>query len=160
MDALANLEQIEYVINNASKSFSGSTIKVDGEELIQLVEQLRLAMTEELRQAEKIIQEKNNIIGEAGREAEAIREEVENNISTMIDESEIMKKAQTRADQMLTEAQDQAVKITDKARIYADEVLESLDKHLRLTLDNVAQGRAQLSVVGREPKEPAADPEA
>lgn len=144
MDALANLEQIEYIINNAGKSFSGNTIKVDGEDMFQLVEQLRLSLTEELRQARTIIQEKNNILGEAQKEASSIMEEVEENISTMIDENKIMIKAQEEAAHLLLQAEEKAQKITERAKVYANQVLEDLDIHLRKTLENIASGREQL----------------
>ena len=144
MDALALLEQIEDMVNGASRSFSGTTIKLNGIELQGLVEDLRQTLVEEVRQARNIVKDKENILNEAQQEASSIVREVEENISTMIDENRIVEEAQKEAERIMREATDAAHKVSEGAREYADSVLASLHGHLKQTLDTVERGRNQL----------------
>lgn len=144
MDALALLEQIEDIINNANRSFSGTAIKINSLEMQGLIEDLRQALIEEVRQAKKIIQDKDNILSEAQQEASSIMEEVEENISTLIDENKIVDEANKEAERVLMEAKEKAEKISSGAKDYADGVLANLQGHLKQTLDTVERGRSQL----------------
>ncbi len=144
MDALALLEQIEDIINSANRSFAGSTIKINSLEMQGLVEDLRQTLIEEVRQARKIVQDKDNILSEAQQEASSIMEEVEENISTLIDENKIVEEAKKEAERVLAEAGERADKISSGAKDYADGVLANLQGHLKQTLETVERGRNQL----------------
>lgn len=144
MDALAILEQIEDMVNHANRSFSGSTVKVNALEMQGLVEDLRQALVEEVRQAREIVQDKDNILQEARSEANSIMEKVEDNISTMIDENQIVEEAQREATRILDDAHEKAGKVSEGAKQYADNVLASLEGNLNQTLETIGQGRRQL----------------
>jgi vacuolar-type H+-ATPase subunit E/Vma4 len=71
-------------------------------------------------------------------------EEVEENISTLIDENKIVEEAKKEAERVLAEAGERADKISSGAKEYADGVLANLQGHLKQTLETVERGRNQL----------------
>ncbi len=144
MDALTVLEQMEEIINNSNRGFSGNTIKVNVIEMQGLIEDLRTTLLEDLRQARRIVQDKENILAEAQREASSIMEEVEQNIGTMIDDNKIVIEAQHEAERIIFEANEKSEKMTKGAKEYADEILANLESHLEKTLETIEHGRNQL----------------
>ncbi len=150
MEVMQLLDRIDALVANGSRNFSGSVIKLDAEELTGLLEDLRGAIADEIRQARQIVREKNTIIGEAQQEADAIREELELNIRTMIDENEITREAAGRAEELLEEAREKSDRIRRGADEYASDVLGKLEQYLDMTLATVREGQSRLSGVLKE----------
>jgi len=150
MEVMQLLDRIDALVANGSRNFSGSVIKLDAEELTGLLEDLRGAIADEIRQARQIVREKNTIIGEARQEADAIREELELNIRTMIDENEIAREAAGRAEELLEEARVKSDRIRRGADEYAADVLGRLEQYLDMTLATVREGQSRLNGVLKE----------
>ena len=80
----------------------------------------------------------------------AIREELELNIRTMIDENEITREAAGRAEELLEEAREKSDRIRRGADEYASDVLGKLEQYLDMTLATVREGQSRLSGVLKE----------
>ena len=63
------------------------------EEMMDLINEIRIKMPDELKQAKWIKEERQRILVEAQKEAEGVVKEAENRIIAMIDEHEITRKA-------------------------------------------------------------------
>ena len=144
MDVLEVLDQIETLMANSNRNFSGNTVKVDAEEMTALLDELRDALVDEIRQARQIVRDKDAIIEEARNEAQSIKEDLEMNIRTMIDDHEITREATLHAETMMAEAREKSDRIRKGADEYAADVLGKLEKYLDMTLGTVREGKSKL----------------
>ena len=93
MEIFSLLEKLEDVVENGwVVPLTGKTM-VDKKEMIELLKEIRVMLPDEIKQAKWIKEERERIIAEAQKDADAIVKEAENRIIAMIDEHEITRKA-------------------------------------------------------------------
>lgn len=92
------LELMEDVLEKAQNiPLSSKKALVDVEQLHDCIEKIRLNMPSEMKQANKLVQERKSIIDEANKQADMIITRAETRAKEMTDNSEITKAAQARA---------------------------------------------------------------
>ena len=138
------LDKLERLADSGRRLPWGRQVLVDDEVLRTLVEQIRHALPEQVRQAEWIIRERDRIVEEAGQNADHILAEAQTRAQALADDSEVLKEAQGRAQDILREAERRAQEIHAGALAYADEVLENLESQIGRLGDTVRQNRQTL----------------
>ena len=128
MDALELLDELEDIIDKgASVPFSGRCI-LERDELLDILQELKLKLPEDLKQAKWIKEERQRILQEAQAEADEIIKTVEKKAVSMVDENEITKQAITQGKQIVDHANNEAAQIADSAYTYSDNLLETVEK--------------------------------
>ncbi|MBE5040348.1 ATP synthase subunit B family protein [Ructibacterium gallinarum] len=128
MDALELLDELEDIIDKgASVPFSGRCI-LERDELLDVLQELKLKLPEDLKQAKWIKEERQRILQEAQAEADEIIKTVEKKAVSMVDENEITKQAIAQGKQIVERAQAEAQAISDSAYNYSDNLLETVEK--------------------------------
>lgn len=122
------LDNIEEVLENSKNVPFSSKISVDGEEIITLIEDIRLNMPDELMKARKIASERKDILDSAQASANEIIEEAHKNAKAIVSETEITRLAEENAAEILQQARMQAAEIIEQARASASEVTEQAQK--------------------------------
>jgi vacuolar-type H+-ATPase subunit H len=115
-------------------------VMVDEEEVLDLIDQLRFNLPEEIKQANWTVQEQQRLIAEAHAEATRILSRANERAESAVQESEILHRAERQAQQTLREAQIRAEEIIREAEAYALEQLQQLEAHLTRTLATVKRG--------------------
>ncbi len=128
MDALELLDELEDIIEKgASVPFSGRCI-LERDELLDVLQELKLKLPEDLKQAKWIKEERQRILQEAQAEADEIIKTVEKKAVSMVDENEITKQAVIRGKQIVDRSTGEAIEIADSAYNYSDNLLETVEK--------------------------------
>ena len=128
MDALELLDELEDIIDKgASVPFSGRCI-LERDELLDVLQELKLKLPEDLKQAKWIKEERQRILQEAQAEADEIIKTVEKKAVSMVDENEITKQAIAQGKQIVERATAEAQAISDSAYNYSDNLLETVEK--------------------------------
>jgi len=145
MELLELLEQIEEIIENGMNiPLSGGKCLVDRETLLELVQEIRLKLPDDLKTAKRITEEKQRVLAEAQQEAENIIKNAESRIAALVDENEITKKAYEQAEVIISNAKKNAREIRLGTREYADGVLSKVEEILEETLDVIKVNRQEL----------------
>ncbi|MEG0073360.1 MAG: ATPase [Clostridia bacterium] len=144
MEIFTLLENLEELLDAGSKVPFSSKVVVDKDELQDLLEDIRLKLPDELKQAKWVKEERQRIIMDAQKEAEEIRKEAEAQIISMINEHEITRQAQAKKDEIIESANTVARQISTGTTEYADEILERLEQILKETLQVVHGNRKEL----------------
>ena len=100
---------------------------MDGEEVKQILDEIREALPQESRQARAIVADRNQIIADARKEAEDIVRRAEERAKTMINHDEIVKQAQAQANEIITQAN---AKSRERLRVtneYVDNLMRRTD---------------------------------
>lgn len=128
MDALELLDELEDIIDKgASVPFSGRCI-LERDELLDVVQEIKIKLPDDLKQAKWIKEERQRILEEAQAEADSIIKTAEEKIVSMVNENEITKKAIVQGNQIIEKARENAQAIHDSSYGYADNLLETVEK--------------------------------
>ena len=139
MDALELLDELEDIIDKgASVPFSGRCI-LERDELLDVLQDLRLKLPEDLKQAKWIKEERQRILQEAQAEADEIIKTVEKKAVSMVDENEITKQAIAQGKQIVERATNEKAQIVDSAYNYSDSLLETVEKVVLGTMKEMEQ---------------------
>ena len=131
------LDRMERTIESSGRMlFSGKRI-VDGVELLELIDRIRIALPEEIRQAEVLQSERSRIAVESGR-AEA------GPSSQASASGEVTARAREEAEAILAQARREAFEIRAGADEYAESTLSSLQETLDRTSFVVRKGIDEL----------------
>lgn len=113
------IDEMEVYIDNCKTTgmlSGGSMIKVNREELLAMLDELRTQLPRELAESRQIIETRESIITDARAKAERIVQDAAREAGVMIDDNEIVALANMRAEELVNDAQAQADDIVGRAR--------------------------------------------
>lgn len=141
MEGMEMLDQLEDIIENSHNMPIVGKALVDKDELLDLIQELRLKIPDDLKQAKWIKGERQRILLEAQKEATAIIKSAEDKIISMINENEITKKANEAAEEIVKNANNRAREIRNATKQYLDDALADSEMVLERTLATLRDNR-------------------
>ncbi len=144
MEIFTLLENLEELIESGSKVPFSSKVMIDRDELSSLLEEIRLKLPDELKQAKRIKDERLNILNDAQDEAEKILKEAELKIVELVDENAITRQAIEQKEEIIENANRISKEISTGTREYADSLLEKVEEVLSQTMSIVKENRREL----------------
>ena len=151
MDVLVLIDKLDDVVHNARPVPLTDQVRVDREEIYDLLDQMRATIPEEIKQARWIVKERQEMLAEAKREAERIVREAREQQARLISDEEVTKQAERAADEIVEDARTREREIRLGAEDYADEILNTLEVNLQKFLAAVQRGRDRLAGRDEEP---------
>jgi hypothetical protein len=140
MDILHLVDRLEELFNE-SKPFLGTRkIMVDEDRLLDLIDQMRLSIPEEIKSAQQIISQKDRILAQSSEEAARTINAAREKGIQMVERDNIVQSAKLRAEQIDSQARDNVVFIRKEADKYALETLVNLQIKLERNLAEVRRG--------------------
>jgi len=147
MEIIKLLDDMEEMLEKSKRIPMTSKVIVDEDVLFDYLDRMRAMLPEEIRQAKWITKERERLLNEATKEKERLIEDARNYIARMADESEVAKKAQTFAEDIVLQAKNVAREIKNGANDYADELLKCLEGTLEKNINAIRKGREELQGV-------------
>lgn len=139
------LDLMEETMEEASGlPFSGSKRMVDIDKMRDIIDEVRLNMPTEIRQAKAIVNDRADIIASAKREAEAIVKKAEDRARVLVGEEQIVRAAQQRAAEILASAQSQSREMRTTVTDYCENMLRITEEQLARNAAEVKTVRANL----------------
>lgn len=127
MDVIKLLEYLREIIETSAKVPMTGKVVLDKKETLEIIEKVIAYLPDELKKAQWIVEEKERILGEAIQEAENLKKENLILLRRQVENHDITKEANSRAEEIIASAQRNAKAIRLGARDYADEILNQLD---------------------------------
>ncbi|MBC3804743.1 hypothetical protein GH808_09905 [Acetobacterium fimetarium] len=141
IDLLAELEEI--VEKGNAVPFSSKAL-IDPEEIIEIIDEIRDSLPEELTEAKKIVAERKKIISTAQSEAEHMKAEAEKRLKELIDTNEVTKTATAQANEIMRNANASAKALKTGTQNYTDKLLYSFQLQLKEMNEKIEQNRREL----------------
>ncbi len=139
------LDLMEETMEEASGlPFSGSKRMVDIDKMRDIIDEIRLNMPTEIRQAKAIVNDRADIVADAKREAEAIVKKAEDRARILVGEEQIVRAAQQRAADILSSAQSQSREMRTTVTDYCENMLRITEEQLARNAAEVKTVRANL----------------
>lgn len=174
MDLLHLVDRLEEMLAGAQKMPIGNRSILDRRRMLDLIDQMRVAVPHEVREAQDIVARRDAVRRDAEEEGRLIVAQAEEHASRLVEASEITQAAKRRAEEIAAEADrrleariqeanaDIQQRIMESRRIaseqmraaddYARELLERLDRQLSAFTRSIRAGIEQLEPVPQAPQ--------
>lgn len=144
MDILRLVDDLEDIVETASSIPLTGKVMIEKEEVLGILDQLRNELPREITEATQIKSDKAMIIDDAHKEAEKILEAAKAHAEKIIDEDELVRRANERAEEIMDSANRESEQIRHGARDYADELLENTQVNLSEIIKMLNENRQEL----------------
>jgi hypothetical protein len=140
IDIIFLVERLESLIANGKKLPLTNNVVLDQNAALGLIDELRVAVPEEVRAAKRINSEGERIIDKAQEEAERIIARAQEQAAFLIDERGLTQAAEEESRRILDQAEVDADEIRRGADEYAVSVLVGLEGDVVRTLQSIKKG--------------------
>jgi hypothetical protein len=108
--------------------------------MLDLIDQMRVAIPDEVKKAQKLIAERDRTMAQATEEAKRTLQLAQEKSQGMVQRDSIVASAESRANEILAQAQLDAEATRDEADNYVIESLTNLEMELERVLNQVRNG--------------------
>ena len=144
-----NIEEILDVLDEMldkswSLPLSGGRSLIDDDKIRSLLDDIRINLPGEIKQAKAIVADRADILAVAKREADTIIKRAEDRARALIAHEEIVKQAQQKASQILNQAQQKSKELRGASQEFSEDVLRQAEETLMKQLGEVRTVRQAL----------------
>mgnify|MGYP002625435610 CR=1 FL=1 len=126
---------------------------VERDKALGLLDDLKAVLPQELSEARRLVNARNEFVSHAKQEAENIRRSASEEASAMINREAVLLEAQKQAKSIVDDAEKKSREIRRAASAYLDSALRQTEDAVTSALDNVRSVRTQLkSISAPEPE--------
>ncbi len=123
--------------------FGAEKCLLEKEKVLDLVDEIRVNLPKDLEQARVIVENRNDILAQAKKEAEAIKRTAEEQARLMVAEDEIVVSTKHKANEIITAAESKSKELRQAANEYADDTLRRLEDVITQALTETRESRKQ-----------------
>lgn len=136
------LDVIDELLDKAwSLPLSGGRCVVDAEKVRDLIDDVRLNLPGEIKQARAIVSDRAEIIDSAKKEAEQLVRKAEDRARALVNQQEVTKAAQAKASEIVSQAQMKSREIRQAAQEFSDNCLLRTEEVMVKSLTEVKATR-------------------
>lgn len=157
VDLMRLIDSLEALVSAAVRIPWVNKVLLDRDDLLDLIDQLRVTVPEDVQEARSVLQEREDMLNEAEAEAERIRRRAQEEALARLSETDQVKAAQQLAHDLLEEARREAAAIRHDADAYALEVLSRLESEVASQLNTIRGGVRTLQAAVRNGVHPPSD---
>jgi hypothetical protein len=142
MDMAARIQQLEELITEAKSMPLSTSVLINREEALELIQEMRASLPEEVKQARWVVKDREQLLTKARKDAEGIIQQALEEQHRMTSQEEVVKASAREAERLLDEARGEARQIRHEAEDYMDQKLAAFEATLTRTLEQIAEIRA------------------
>ena len=151
IDIINIIDRMETLIETSKSVPVSGNVLIDKNKAMELVDQMRLAVPQEIRSAEEVLSSKDHIINQAQAEARHTKSKAEDEFRQRLEQSELVALAENRAEATLKDAEERANRVLEisesealtrrtEADAYALRSLRALERELAVLSGSVRKG--------------------
>ena len=144
MDIVELLAELEELIEKGIEIPIIKKTFLDKEKLLDIINDISLSIPEEIREAKAINEDREKILSDAQRLADAKIKEAEHKVVSLIDEHEITRKATENTSVIIEKAQKEAKEIRLASLEYADDMLARVERDVNEINSRIVASRNEL----------------
>ena len=110
---------------------------IEREKALDIINEIKAAMPSALAEAKRLVAARDEFIGNAKKEAEALRKSSEEKARSMLEEQEIIRIARSRSAEMISSAEAKSAELRRVAGDYVDDVMRQAEESLRNSLETI-----------------------
>jgi len=140
MDILHLVDRLEELFNESRPIWLTHSVVVDEDRMLDLIDQMRVAIPEEIKKAQQIIAQRDRILAQAKEEANRTIGLAREKAEKQMENNELIQAARSKADQIVNQAHQEAGLTQQEADQYVVDALANLEGQLAGLLNQVRNG--------------------
>ena len=135
---------------------------LERDKILDMLDEVIAQLPVELKQARTIVESRNELIGQARREAEALIRQAQDKAEKMVEEEAIYQEAKRQCQEMVLQTQTRMAELRKASNDYMDDALRRTEEAIALSLEDVRDTRTKFRALidNQEKKASAAVEEA
>lgn len=146
MDILHLIDRLEEILNESRPIPLTHTVLVDEDKVLDLIDQMRVAIPEEVKKAQQVLAQRDRILAQAQEEATRTLSLARERSEQMVEREAIVQAAQARAVDVGTQEVARIRQVEQDADAYVLETLTRLEMELDRMITQVRNGIKTLQV--------------
>lgn len=147
-----NVEQIISALYDMVQSaravpLSAEKCILEREKVLDMLDEIISQLPVELKQARTIVESRNELIGQARREAENVIRQAQAQAEEMIQEETIYKEAKRQCQEMVLQTQNRMAEIRKASNDYMDDALRRTEESIAMSLEDVRGTRQKFAAL-------------
>jgi hypothetical protein len=140
MDILHLVDRLEEILNQARPFPFTHNVIVDEDRILDLIDQMRVAIPEEVKKAQQLLAQRDRLLAQAQEEANRTLAIAREKSDQLVERDAIVQAAQARGEQIVAQARADVQDTKQEADDYAVETLTRLEMELDRYLTQVRNG--------------------
>jgi hypothetical protein len=153
VDILYLVDRLEELVSIGKRVPFSGRVMVEEDQFLTLVDQLRLAIPDEIKQATRVIREREAIIAESHDEAARILDSARKRAEYIVSEQGILNEARLKGEEILQNAQERRNRIMGEIDVYALEQFDKVERAMREGLRLIDQTMEETVALMTEARE-------
>jgi len=140
MDILHLIDRLEELFNESKAVPLTHSVMVDEDKMLDIIDQMRIAIPEEVKKAQQLLAQRDRINAQAQEEANRTVEIARQKADDLVHRDAIVQEAQRRAEQIVSQARGEAEATRRDADDYVVEALRHLQDEMEKLTNQVRNG--------------------
>jgi cell division septum initiation protein DivIVA len=140
MDILHLVDRLEELFNSGFHIPLTGETAVNEERFLELIDQLRVAIPDEVKKAQQVVTQKDRLLAQAQEEAQRTVDLARERVDSLVQKDSVTSAAAAHADKILTQARADAEAIRSEADDYVLESLSQLEAEMSRLIVQVRNG--------------------
>lgn len=140
MDILHLVDRLEELYNESRTIWFTHSVAIDDERLLDIIDQMRVSIPEEIKKAQGIIAQRDRILAQAQEEANRTVQIARDERESMLDRNDDVQAARVRAEEIIAQSHREAEKVKRDADDYVLNELGKLEMEMERLLNQARNG--------------------
>ena len=121
---------------------------IEREKAIEIINDIKANLPPALAEAKRLVAARDEFIGNAKREAEALRKSAEEKARTMVEEQEVVRVARARSAEMIASAEAKSNELRRVASDYVDDIMRQAEESMSSALSTIQASHSAFKTAG------------
>ena len=121
---------------------------IEREKAIEIINDIKASLPSSLAESKRLVAARDEFIGNAKREAEALRKSAEEKARSLMEEQEIMRVAKARSAEMIASAEAKSSELRRVASEYVEQIMRQTEESVNNALSTIQTAHKALQAAG------------
>ena len=131
---------------------------LERDKVLDMLDEIIAQLPAELKQSRVIVESRNELIGQARREAESIVRQAQQNAKELVAQEAIYQEARRQCQEMYAKTQNRIAELRKASNDYMDDALRRTEEAINLSLNEVRDTRAKFRALAEAQENRSAEP--
>ena len=147
-----NIEQIISALYDMVQDARGLPLGADKciverDKVLDMLDEVIAQMPVELKQARTIVESRNELIGQARREAESLIRQAQDKAQQMVNEEAIYQEAKRQCQEMIAQTQNRMAELRKTSTDFMDDALRRTEESIAVSLEDIRDTRIKFKAL-------------
>ena len=128
---------------------------IEREKAVEIINEIKANLPTAIAEAQRLVSARDEFIGNAKREAEALRKNAEEQAHAMVEEQEVVRVARARSSEMIASAEAKSKELRRVASEYVDDLMRQTEQSMSEALETIRRAQNSFQQLGGGLVQPA-----